>query len=228
MCPKSTLRKRSVTRSASLCGRPRRVSSQPPSLKPVVSTTKTSPSQRPTEYPNQVGSVTSGSERPSVKHLPEGHAGERLIEKRGDLTGVQNLERPAAEIDPRCSWRQAIPVWVIDVVSRFALSLYSLRPWRHLHVSGSEILGQVEEQAPSKAGVSTANRALCSPDARQVGPSIRCSRSGRRKIRFAVWQTRNSRRWMVQPLRIGHVRVHEGADGDGDDSGEEHWRFHDA
>ena len=46
------LSNRSVTFSASLCGRPTRVSSHPPSRKPVVSTMKALPSQRPTEYPS--------------------------------------------------------------------------------------------------------------------------------------------------------------------------------
>src|SRR5271166_3173237 len=64
--PTSVRRKRSVTCRASVCGWAFLVSSQPPSRNPVVSTTKVSPSQRPTEYPSQVGSVDAGSGRPSV------------------------------------------------------------------------------------------------------------------------------------------------------------------
>src|SRR2546422_1513261 len=48
MRPKLIRRNRSVIRSASVCGWPW-LSSQLPSLKPAVSTTKVSPSQRPTE-----------------------------------------------------------------------------------------------------------------------------------------------------------------------------------
>src|SRR5213593_610813 len=48
MWPKLTRRNRSVVRNASVCGWPL-LSSQLPSLKPAVSTTKVSPSHRPTE-----------------------------------------------------------------------------------------------------------------------------------------------------------------------------------
>src|SRR5207249_7856463 len=48
MWPKLTRRKRSDVRSASVCGCPL-LSSQLPSLKPAVSTTKVSPSHRPIE-----------------------------------------------------------------------------------------------------------------------------------------------------------------------------------
>src|SRR5262249_31243375 len=63
--PKLILWKRSVSRSASVCGWPL-LSSQLPSLKPDVSTTKVSPSQRPIEYPYQAGSGSTGNCRPSV------------------------------------------------------------------------------------------------------------------------------------------------------------------
>ena len=49
MCPKSTRRNRSMTRNASLLGRPFAVSIQPPSRKPRESTTNRSPSHVPVE-----------------------------------------------------------------------------------------------------------------------------------------------------------------------------------
>src|SRR3984957_5321978 len=67
--PKSTRRHRSVTFSASLFGYAMFALSQPWSRNPMLSTTNASPSQWPTEYPSQAGSVSLnfGSGRPSVK-----------------------------------------------------------------------------------------------------------------------------------------------------------------
>ncbi len=146
MWPKSIRRNRSVTCSASLCGRPLSVSSHPPSLKPGRLDDEGVAVPAPDGIPKPCRLGHIGQRTPVGEHLAERHADERLVQQCRDLGCVQDPERSATEVDARCAGRQAIAVRIVNVIPALALRLNLRRPRRHLHVFRFQILGEIEEE----------------------------------------------------------------------------------
>ena len=67
---------------------------------------------------------------------------------------------PPPEIDSRRPGRQAVSVRIVYVITALALRLNLRRPWRHLHIVGFQILGEIEEETARETRVTTIDGAF--------------------------------------------------------------------
>src|SRR5439155_6187879 len=82
---------------------------------------------------------------PSVREdLTESHADEGFMQECGELGRLKDLER-AANVDARHAERQAVPVWIVDVIAVHPLLSDAGRPWRQLDLPGLQPPGQIVE-----------------------------------------------------------------------------------
>src|SRR5207302_2759027 len=101
---------------------------------------------------------------PIGENLAEDHTDQRLVEKRRDARGLENLKRTTSIIDARNAWRHAIAVGIVYVTAGFTLLLDSRRPRRHLHIARFQILREIEEQTLGEASTAVVNGAFDRPD----------------------------------------------------------------
>jgi hypothetical protein len=114
------------------------------------------------------------------------------MQECGELGRLKDLER-AASVDTRHAERQAVPVWIVDVIAVDALLSDAGRPWRQLDLPGFQPQGQIVE-VEHVADV---------PDTRQIRVAVRQARRCRGgQIRLAVRQARNPGCRPVHPLRL--------------------------
>jgi hypothetical protein len=136
--------------------------------------------------------------------LTEHHAHSCLVQQRGDARSNKYLEWPTHG-QPWHTRRQAIPVRVVDVISTPSLSLNGRSPGRHLHGITIEAPGQVEKQALVSAYRWRVRQTRGRPDTRQVWPPVRVPGDWSRQIRLPIWEPRDPRRGIVQPLCLRPV-----------------------
>ena len=167
-----------MTRSDSVCGCPA-LSSQPLSLNPAVVTTSVSPSHSSDRVaqPRRIGILRQiaaiGEHRPmrAVGRLVQDHHQRRRLDD----------PRQVEEVVERDADRQALRERA--VFPRVAHALQEQRLGPRLDVLGLEILRDVE----------AVDRAGASPDAGEIRLAVRRPRRGRRQVRLAVGQARDSR-----------------------------------